>query len=425
MILDRTRVPPFKVPEKISLVHPQKRRLKNGIPLFFIPSPQIEAIKLEVIFPIHYHPSSLDQTLVPFFMLHMLQEGTHSKSSGQVDDFFDFHGSEIEVLSGYENQGLGILTTGKHLPDVLPVFRSLFTDAVFPDKELAKRKSQKKLSINIQKEQNSARANQLVRKILFGHDHPFGYNAQEEDIDKIEKDSLVHYYKNQFLVTPEIFVTGQLTENTLLEIERVFEDLTFINPFSQLNPIKPFAEQRITEIKGESVQSSIRLGKLMIPKAHPDYHGLVVFNTILGGYFGSRLIKNIREEKGYTYGINSFLGNLSSADYWIVMADVKAGFAEPVIDEVYLEINKLTKDLISDDELEIVRNYMIGHLLAQVSSPFDLMNQFKNIHYNGLNENFYQHHLDYIKNFQKEEISEIGMKYFQPGSFKEIIVGAK
>ncbi|MEX0882863.1 MAG: insulinase family protein, partial [Cyclobacteriaceae bacterium] len=279
MMVDRTQVPPFRVPEKITLVHPQKLILKNGMSLFFIPSPQIEAIKLEVIFPIHFNPVSMDQTLVPFFMLHMLQEGTHSKNSGQLDDFFDFHASEIEVLSGYEKHGLGILTTGKHLPDVLPVFRSLFTEAVFPDKELAKRKSQKKLSIHIQKEQTSARANQLVRKILFGHDHPFGYNAQEEDIDKIEKDSLIHYYQKNFLVSPEIFVTGQLNEPTLLEIERIFEDLTFSSSFSQTKPIKPLADQRITEFKAESVQSSIRIGKPMIPKTHPDYHGLVVFNT--------------------------------------------------------------------------------------------------------------------------------------------------
>ncbi len=425
MILDRSQAPPFNVPEKINIIPPIERRLRNGIPLYFIPSPEIEAIKIEMIFPIDHNIVPIDKTLVPFFMLHMLLEGTKTMRSEELDDFFDFHASEVEIMSGYESHGLGLLTTRKHFKSVLPVFRSLFTEAVFPEKELNKRKSQKKLSIAIQKEQTASRGNQLVRKMLFGEGHPFGYNVEEADIETIEKPDLLNFYQNHFLISPEIFVTGLLDEEALSEIEKDFNDLPYDTSLSQVKVFNTRVEKRISEIKPEALQSSIRLGKVLNKKPHPDNHGLVVFNTFLGGYFGSRLIKNIREEKGYTYGINSFMGSLKSNEYWMVLADVKAGFAESVFDEIYREIGRLSSELIPDDELEIVRNFMIGHLLAKFSSPFDLMNHFKKVHFHGMDYGFYQDQLQYIKNFDKREMVEIGEKYFQRDSIKEILVGAE
>lgn len=425
MILDRSQPPPFKVPEKIDLIPPQKRTLKNGVPLYFIPTPQIEAVKMEVILPIDYENLDMGQILVPFFCLHMVLEGTKEKSSEQLDDFFDYHASEVDVVTGYERHGLSLLTTTKHFRQVLSVFRSLFTEAIFPDKELEKRKSQKKLTISLQKEQTNTRANQLIRKALFGYGHPYGYVAEESEVDRIDRTTLFQYYSQDFLVTPEIFITGNLSADGIKEIERAFGSLPFSSKPVHPKPYHCLAETRLTEYKPQAVQSSIRMGKTLIPKSHPDYHAITVFNTFLGGYFGSRLIRNIREEKGYTYSIHSFLGDLKEADYWMVVADVKEGHAEQVIEEVYKELFGLTQTPVPSDELEIVRNYLIGHLLAQFSSPFDLMSHFKKIHYQGMDYGFYQNQLQYIKSFDPAEMMNIGRKYFQPGTFKEVIVGAK
>lgn len=423
-MVDRSIPPGFKIPEQVAFTQPIMRTLKNGVPLFFISTPHIDVVKIEVIMPNNHTDYSPTKGLIPFFTLNMLLEGTHEMSSDELDDFFDYYATEVEIVSGYEQQGLSLLTTKKHFREVLPVFRSLFTEATFPEKELEKRKSQKKLTIAIQKDQTGARANQLLRKTLFGEMHPFGYISEEAHVDTVTRSGIKNYYSSNFCIAPEIFVTGNISDREMQEIENQFNDLPFQKEIGSSPVFTTFDGKRVTEERPQSLQSSIRLGKILIPKSHPDYHALMVFNTTLGGYFGSRLIKNIREEKGYTYGISSLLGSLRTTDYWMVLADVKKGFAGATMDEVYKEITLLKEIALEKEELETVRNYMVGHFLSQFSNPFDLMGRFKKIHLQGLGYSYYEDQLKYIKTFDPDEISHIGKKYFADETIKEIIVGA-
>jgi zinc protease len=424
MILDRSKAPEFRIPEKISLIPPTKNVLANGVPLFYIRTPQIEAVKIEVITAANKRMLVTPKALVPFFSLHMLLEGTKSMKSEELDHFFDHYASEVDVISNFEQSGLSLLTTKKHFSKVLPLFRSLFTEAVFPEKELAKRKSQKELSISLNREQTGARANQLYRKGLFGEDHPFGFIAEEEDVRSVTREDLEHFYAHDFLIRPEIFVTGNLEDSQLDEIELLFKDLQVVPEDDNMSFSTTLTDQRILEPNEKSVQASIRLGQHLIPKSHPDYHALTVFNTILGGYFGSRLIKNIREEKGHTYGIYSSIGNLNPSDYWMVMADVQQGYSEAVIEEVYKEIELLKNHPIDHSEQEVIRNYMIGNLLSNFSSPFDLMTRFKNVYHHGLDYDFYEEQLNFIRSFDAEEIMRVGRLYFDRDNMLEVIVGA-
>lgn len=423
MIPDRTKAPEFKIPENITLTKPVKRVLRNGIPLFYIHTPHIDAVKVEVITDANKQSLGTDNGLVPFFTLHMLTEGTKTLKSEELDNFFDHYASEVDVISNFEQSGLSLLTTKKHFSSVLPLFRSLFTEAVFPEKELMKRKSQKELTISLHKEQNGTRANQLYRMGLFGKDHPYGFVAEEEDVRQVNREDLQDFYHNSFLVRPEIFLTGNLDEKDLDEIEKLFQDLNVVHADGMLPVFETYPNNRIIEINDKSVQSSIRLGQHLIPKWHSDYHALTVFNTILGGYFGSRLVKNIREEKGHTYGIYSSICSLKLSDYWLVMADVQKGFAGKVIEEVYKEMDLLKSEPIQPAELEVVRNYMIGHFLSNFSSPFDLITRFKNIHHQGLDYSFYEEQLAFIKTFTPEDIMRIGEEYFNPDNILEVVVG--
>lgn len=424
MIVDRSIAPNFQIPEKISITQPKKRVLPNGIPLYYIHTPTIDAVKIELVTAANRQLQLTENVLVPFFTLHMLMEGTNAFKSEEIDNFFDYYASEVDVISNFEQSGLSLLTTPKHFEKVLPLFRSLFTEAVFPEKELLKRKSQKELFISLQREQNGARANQLYRKSLFGKDHPYGYIAEENDVHPICSEDLIHFYKSSFLVQPEIFVTGNLDEKKLEAIDNLFQDIQPIDfPHSE-SIFERVAHNRIVELNEKSVQSSIRMGQHLISKSHPDYHALFIFNVILGGYFGSRLIKNIREEKGHTYGIYSSIGSLTNSDYWLVMADVQKGYAEEVIEEVYKEIQLLQNEPINSNELEVVRNYMIGNLLSSFSSPFDLMTRFKNIHQQGLDYSFYEDQLEIFKTFTPEDIIRVGNKYFHKENILEVIVGS-
>ncbi|MBT0810887.1 insulinase family protein [Litoribacter ruber] len=423
MTLDRSKAPEFKIPQNITLTHPNKLTLKNGINLYFIHTPHIDAVKLEVITEANKHLLPSGKALVPFFTLHMLLEGTKTMGSAEIDSFFDHYASEVNVISGFEQSGMSLLTTKKHFMEVLPVFRSLFTEAVFPEKELAKRKSQKELTISIQREETGARANQLYRKALFGKEHPYGFVGEEVDVQNVFRQDLVDFYQTSLMVNPEIYITGNLSDAQVEAIAKNFEDLTVLDMEGTLPDYDIYPERRIAENRDKAVQSSLRLGQHLISKTHPDYHALTVFNTILGGYFGSRLIKNIREDKGHTYGIYSSIGSLRLSDYWIVMADVQKGNADLVIDEVYTEIDKLQQHHVGTDELETVRNYMIGHFLSSFSSAFDLISRFKNVNQAGLSFDFYDEQLAFIRQFTADDVQKVAQRYFNKNGILEVVVG--
>jgi zinc protease len=422
MILDRSQAPEFRIPEHISFPSPEKRTLSNGVPLYFIPTQDIDAVRIELNTDV-LHKGVNEKALVSYFTLHCLMSGTARKTAAELDEFFDFYASEVEVIAGLEFNSITLVTTRKYFKSVLPVFRELLTEAVFPEKELGKKKTQKALNISIQREQNGAQASLLFRQSLFGAEHPFGHISREDDVALISREDLCQYYEKALWTNPEMFITGNLDESDLNFIYSTFGNLPNLSTSPVLSFFETTKHNRTWEDRPKSLQSSIRLGCHLIPKNHPDYHALYVFNVFLGGYFGSRLIKNIREDKGHTYGIHSSIGGLRAADYWIVMADVVKAHTEEVITEVYKEIRKLQLTPADPEEVETVRNYMIGNLLSQFSSSFDLINKFKSIHHAGLDFSFYEQQLEFIRNFEINTVMEAGQRYLTPEEMVEVIVG--
>ncbi len=423
MSLDRSKAPEYRVPEDFDLVSPCRFTLANGATLFFLPTPGLDAVKLEVMGKSQRIALPMIHTLVPSFTLHMLQEGTKHKNAEELANFFDFHATEVSPMLTYSHDGLSLLTTRKHLHDVLPVYSSLFTEAIFPQEMLEKRLSQKKLSLRLEREKSSSRASQLFRSCLFGAAHPYGAETTENHVDVITVDLLRSYYENLLWQELEIFLTGDFTDQ---EVAALCSSLGSLPNKHTAAPVTlPDSASLLTAIESreKAVQSSIRIGGWSIPKSHPDFIALSVFNTILGGYFGSRLIKNIREDKGHTYGIYATLAEIGDLNYWFVSADVKKEFYPEVIEEIYGEIRKLTEIPLDMDELEVVRNYMIGQMLSRFSSSFDLMDRFRAVHHSGLDFGFYEAKLSYLKTFTADDMLDVGKKYFGNPPFIEVVVG--
>jgi len=423
MGLNRSLPPEFIIPSEFSLNPPQKLVLNTGLPVYFFPTPGTEAFKLEVIGKSGRNILPQEQVLVPSFTLQMLQEGTFEHSEQEFSELLDFHASEIHPISSFSHEGLGLLSTRKHLQHVIPLFISLFSLATFPEQNLEKRKSQRKLSLKMEREKTSSRSSQLFRKALFGAEHPFGQEISDSQVDIITPELLRTYYKNQLWKNCEIFISGDFNENQLLNICRLLEKI----------PSKPYTEQeiefslnttfKIHEDREDAVQSSIRIGSWSVPKSHPDFLALSVANTFLGGYFGSRLVKNIREDKGYTYGISSSLAEIGEFNYWVIGADVKKSFKSEVEIEIYKELRNMGTELIKEEELQIVRNYLIGQMFTRFSSSFDLMDRFRAVHYSGLDFSFYLQKMEFLKKFTASEILEVGEKYFSSPSLIEVSVG--
>jgi zinc protease len=420
---DRSQAPEFIIPAEFDLVNPQLLELSGSRKLYYIPTPGLQAVKLEVVGESQRLGIPLHKSLIPSFTLQLLSEGTNQKSESELSEFFDFHASEVHPLISYSHEGMSLLTTQKHLFNVLPDFFSLFDQAVFPEENLIKRKSQRKLSIRLEFEKSASRAGQLFRKALFGHDHPFGHEVSEAEVDHVAQSDLKEYYRSSLWIGTEFFLCGDLNEKTLHAMVDYFDKVP-INSNRQIPQLPiPNSVASILEDRPSALQSSIRIGSWSIPKSHPDFLALSVFNTVLGGYFGSRLVKNIREDKGHTYGIYSSLAEIGDFNYWVISADVQKAFRQEVIDEIYREIHRLATEPVEANELEVIRNYLIGQMLSRFSSSFDLMDRFRSVHHSGLDFDFYRKKLAFLRTFTAEDLLAIGEKYFSNPPFTEVIVG--
>jgi len=146
--------------------------------------------------------------------------------------------------------------------------------------------------------------------------------------------------------------------------------------------------------------------------------------TIFGGYFGSRLMTNIREEKGYTYGIGSFVLILKQASYLVISTEVGNTYVEPTLSEIALEMRKLQTEPISENELETVKSYLLGEFLRDFDGPFALASSFKAINDFDLDYSFYDEALKVLRNITSAELMQLAQQYLNPEDFHTVVAGS-
>jgi zinc protease len=164
---------------------------------------------------------------------------------------------------------------------------------------------------------------------------------------------------------------------------------------------------------------------LAINRKHEDFSGLQILNTVLGGYFGSRLMNNIREDKGYTYGIGSGISSLQQAGYLFMATEVGADVCSAALTEIYKEIELLKNEPIGEEELNLVRNYMLGSMLGSLENVFSHADKFKNIYFSGLDYDYYTNYIATVKAITAEDLLAIANKYLTTDHFIEVVIGKK
>ncbi|HEX8357765.1 MAG TPA: insulinase family protein, partial [Segetibacter sp.] len=147
-----------------------------------------------------------------------------------------------------------------------------------------------------------------------------------------------------------------------------------------------------------------------------------VLNNVFGGFFGSRLMSNIREDKGYTYGIHSYFQNHVQESAWMVSTEAGRDVCEATISEVYKEMKILHEELVDEEELLLVKNYMIGTILGDLDGPFQIIGRWKSYILNGLDESYFYNSINTIKNITPEEVQHLAKKYLIPEEFYELVV---
>lgn len=345
-----------------------------------------------------------------FYLFKMLTEGTKSKSSEQIAEAFDFFGSHLEVIPTLDGVSIKLYTLNKFFPSLLELLVEMLTESAFPEGEFNTLKQIRIEQVRQQHAKNNAFANLKFREMLFGKEHPYGLLMDVEMVEKVTYQDLLHF-KNALLTAPRLFISGLVTDEEIGAIEQFFGNVAF--HASQPVNNHPLETTRYLEVTREdSTQASIRLGKVMIDRTHPDIHLLKITNELLGGFFGSRLMKNIREKKGLTYGIHSSLVHLQNASYWTISSEILREKTELAHQEILKEISRLKSETPTAEEFKMVVNYMKGKFLNSFDSPFSSHEMIKGLKQAGLTEQYFYNFLDTLDTVQPENLCEMATQYF-------------
>ncbi|MCB2195067.1 MAG: insulinase family protein [Bacteroidetes bacterium] len=425
MTLNRTYQPDFKTIDHIDIPIPEKIILANGIETFLIEAGTQDVIKIDIFFNAGswYQPKPVIASTVN----EMLIEGTRNLTSKQIAEKLDFYGAFIHAQPTKDFGNVSLYTLKKYLPETIKILDDIIKNPTFPEDELSIFLNKRKQKFQIEIEKVSHIARREFNEQLFGKNHPYGIKADLNDYDNISRQDIVNFHSAYYCANNcKIIISGKVDDSVNDLVNQHFGSNDWKN--DSLNISKKCTIESPTKLesfipKEDVTQSAIRLGKVTINKDHPDFHKLEIVNTILGGYFGSRLMKTIREEKGYTYGINSVLVSFKHAGYFVILSEVGADVAKAAIEDSQKEIKRLREETISRDELALVKNYMLGDLLRSLNGAFEIASSFKSLIEHSLNLNFFNKQMETIQSITPDEIRKIADKYLHEDTLVKTIAG--
>ena len=425
-MLNRNIQPTVNPIEHIDMVKAEKRLLSNGIPVYFVNAGSQDVVKIDFIFEAGTWFQQAN--LIASLCNSMLEEGSTNFSAADIGEKFDFYGAYIQLTADQNYGYFNIISLGKHLKTILEITENLIKHSVFPQYELEVLIDKNKQKFLLENQKVKTLCQKKFTQVMFGESHPYAITNKLEDFDQISREMLLQFYQSYYHSgNCRIIAAGQIDESVLALLETHFgggdwQRNAIETPKYEISP----DTQKFHYVeKANGIQSAVRMGKFWVPKNHPDYHALSVLVTIFGGYFGSRLMTNIREEKGYTYGIGSYVLSLKHVSYLIITTEVGNEYIEPTLKEVAIEMKRLQTELVSENELETVKSYLLGEFLRDFDGPFALAGSFKAINDFGLDYSFYDDSLRVLRNITSEEIMQLAQQYLNPEDFYTVVAGVK
>ena len=421
----RTHMPPIGKHFKLNLTEPKHIKLDNGINTYIINAGQEEFTRLDIIF--NAGSSLQTQNLVASSTVSLLVDGTRNLTSAEIAQKIDYHGAYVDTSLTKDKAAITLYSLNKHLPKLLPLISDMVVNASFPEEELSNYLHRKRHQYLLNNDKVKYKATVEFNKLVFGENTAYGKIAELTDYDNLEKINLQEFYRSHY--TPQnsyIIISGNIGNNTVSLVNKYLGSIN--NSCSDIKTSKISLNGKIKKkdifIKKEgSLQSAIRIGMPIVNKQHHDYNSLITLNTVFGGYFGSRLMSNLRENKGFTYGISSYMINYKHGGFLSIATEVNAKHTAAALSEIEFELNKLCNEKINNSELEIVKNYIYGTYLRSFDGPMALAERFRSAKDLDLNFDFYINGLDEMMKQTPQQLQEIAIKYFNYNDMIKLVVG--
>lgn len=424
-MIKRNKAPEIKGIATFDYLMPEEWVLSNGIKVWGINAGSQELVKIDMIFDAGtwYQSENLVAGLANAFM----NQGSKHYSAQQIAEAFDFRGAYLQLSADQQFGNVTVLTLNKYLDEILRVTADVIMHPVFPEKEVSAQVNKKKQQFIVENNKVKTMAQKRFSQVLFGEDHPYANTNKIEDFDHINSHVLQSFHRKHYCASNcRIIVAGRYGAEEKKAVERYLggDNWTLGEPvYNHHFELAPASEKQHLLIKGDALQSAVRIGCLLPKREHHDFHGLTILSTLLGGYFGSRLMTELREEKGYTYGIGSYILTLPNAAYLSISSEVGVEVTAPALQSIYQVIQRLQQEAVEKEELEVVKNYLLGENLRSFDGVFAMSASLRTLLEAGLWYDHYEQLISEIQLITPERIQQLAVQYLQHEDMYEVVAG--
>lgn len=423
-MLNRSIAPTFQPIKALNLIHPEHLTYGNGLQAFVFQDAQLELLRFEFVFP-----NVFDEPEFPLrntVLSSMLREGTRSLSSSEIADQVDFYGAYLMPEYSMDYTALTVYTMHKYVGKILPVVLDIVINSIFPRKELDTYIRNNKQSLQISMKKNDVVSRRLFFQQVFGNNR-YGGIPTAEAYDSINRESLLQLFQQQ--IQPQnctLFIAGRVDAMVLNSVREYFGEAwesTATSSEERSPKLSNTVGLTMVEKKEDALQSAIRMGNLTVNRSNLDFPAIQFVNTLLGGFFGSRLMRNVREDKGYTYSIGSAVSSLKYTGLFTLSSEVGVDVTTATLSEIEKEFNILRQEKAGQEEVELVRNYLQGAMLGSLESVFSHVDKFKATYFSGLDLSYYAYYSDVIANMTAAQVQDIAIRYFDYDRLVRVVVG--
>ena len=406
-MLNRKHAPQLSSIGDIEFVKPKIFDISATAKLFFMKEVPNETARIDLYFDAG---SIKGETGVASLVNGLLLSGTSTLSSVEIHAKLDELGAFFESNVGNENAVLTVYSLRENLLPIIYVLKDAIDNLIFPEQEVEELINDRKQRFRVNMEKVSFLAQRSFQQNLFG-ESPYGRIMEMNDYDAITKFTMKQFFNENYKNGLEkVVVVGDFTQDQIDEMIDIVGSWAIDGVPTFENTVQQNKGSFHTEKDG-ALQTAIRIGRLLFNKTHPDFIDFQVLNTILGDYFGSRLMSNIREDKGYTYGIGSMMAELHETGYFLIATEVGKEVKEATLIEIQKEISRLQNELVEEEELELVKNYLLGQLLKSADGPYSMIDLYMGLEPFGMEMDFYNKSIHAIQRITPERIRELAKKY--------------
>ena len=414
--------PPLVIPTQIAVPAAQLHTASNGAKIYAINCPEYEVVRISFVF--HAGTTTQRHPFTASATANMMAEGTELYTSQQIAEKLDYHGSYFDINIDRDYAYITFCCLSKFFAQTAEVIEQVILHPTFPESEVVTYRTKRKQQLSIERRKVETLARENFAHAMFGASHPYGISYNEAEYDTLSSEILREHYNRCYTAERCMVVcSGSISDDVLSRAMRIAEQLR-TSTLAESLAMPPFETTHSLCIPHPgAVQSSIRMGRLLFPRTHEDFIPMQVLSTVLGGYFGSRLMQNLREHNGFTYGVFSAMVNFQQAGYLAIATQVGAEVTEQALQEINNEIELLRTQPVAEEELQLVKNIMAGEMMRILDGPFGIADVATENILCGFDNSHIQHNLERIRQTTPEELLSLAQRYLAPEDLVTVVVG--